>query len=210
MRNIKLNFLNTLIIATLLFVGTYANANLITSSNISTTGKFHHNVSLINDSIIPTELTRWSNSANVWWTGLTPTFTLDFGSLYTIDDVLLSVDNNDYYNITWSNDLQSWTNLFNIVPSDGEVTVSMGGMDTMSTDFNHNDYIPALDFSSVQARYMRITATGGDNSYSIGEFQAFGSLAVNRQSTSVPEPSTFAIFALGMIGLTSRRFKKQS
>ena len=29
-------------------------------------------------------------------------------------------------------------------------------------------------------------------------------------SASVPEPSTFAIFALGMIGLASRRFKKQS
>jgi len=29
-------------------------------------------------------------------------------------------------------------------------------------------------------------------------------------SVSVPEPSTLAIFALGMIGLASRRFKKQS
>lgn len=29
-------------------------------------------------------------------------------------------------------------------------------------------------------------------------------------STTVPEPSTLAIFALGMIGLASRRFKKQS
>jgi hypothetical protein len=29
-------------------------------------------------------------------------------------------------------------------------------------------------------------------------------------STEVPEPSTLAIFALGMIGLASRRFKKQS
>jgi len=28
--------------------------------------------------------------------------------------------------------------------------------------------------------------------------------------TAVPEPSTFAIFALGMIGLASRRFKKKS
>ncbi len=30
------------------------------------------------------------------------------------------------------------------------------------------------------------------------------------RATSVPEPSTLAIFALGMIGLASRRFKKQS
>jgi hypothetical protein len=36
-------------------------------------------------------------------------------------------------------------------------------------------------------------------------------LAMPKSSTSsVPEPSTLAIFALGMIGLASRRFKKQS
>jgi len=213
MRNIKLKFLKTLIITTCLFVGTYANATLITSSTISTTGSFYHDVSLINDGIIPAESTQWSNDSNVWWIGIEPTFTLDFGNLYKIDDVLLSVDNNDYYEITWSNDLLSWTNLFSIVPSDGEVTERKGGMDTMSTDLDNHDYITALDFSSVQARYLRITATGGDNLYSIGEFQAYGSLAITKlsakESTSVPEPSTFAIFALGMIGLASRRFKKK-
>lgn len=35
-------------------------------------------------------------------------------------------------------------------------------------------------------------------------------VALVRDSVQVPEPSTFAIFALGMIGLVSRRFKKQS
>jgi len=33
---------------------------------------------------------------------------------------------------------------------------------------------------------------------------------LNGTTTDVPEPSTLAIFALGMIGLASRRFKKQS
>ena len=32
----------------------------------------------------------------------------------------------------------------------------------------------------------------------------------SQRQTQVPEPSTLAIFALGMIGLASRRFKKQS
>ena len=47
---------------------------------------------------------------------------------------------------------------------------------------------------------------------------AIGGLSMNNNSfinielnsTSVPEPSTLAIFALGIIGLASRRFKKQS
>ena len=34
--------------------------------------------------------------------------------------------------------------------------------------------------------------------------------AFKMESINVPEPSTLAIFALGMIGLASRRFKKQS
>jgi len=36
------------------------------------------------------------------------------------------------------------------------------------------------------------------------------STGVSFSTINVPEPSTFAIFALGMIGLASRRFKKQS
>jgi hypothetical protein len=39
-------------------------------------------------------------------------------------------------------------------------------------------------------------------------WNGYGSLLL--RATDVPEPSTLAIFALGMIGLASRRFKKQS
>jgi len=39
---------------------------------------------------------------------------------------------------------------------------------------------------------------------------AYGIDNISFSSTTVPEPSTLAIFALGMIGLASRRFKKQS
>jgi hypothetical protein len=35
-------------------------------------------------------------------------------------------------------------------------------------------------------------------------------LVLIKNQVDVPEPSTLAIFALGMIGLASRRFKKQS
>ena len=44
---------------------------------------------------------------------------------------------------------------------------------------------------------------------SLGTYNGFDNLAY-KTATYVPEPSTIAIFALGMIGLTSRRFKKQS
>jgi hypothetical protein len=38
----------------------------------------------------------------------------------------------------------------------------------------------------------------------------FEKVVFRASATDVPEPSTLAIFALGMIGLASRRFKKQS
>ncbi len=44
----------------------------------------------------------------------------------------------------------------------------------------------------------------------IGYRSSWTGVAMVRSGFSVPEPSTLAIFALGMIGLASRRFKKQS
>ena len=58
--------------------------------------------------------------------------------------------------------------------------------------------------------------TSGFDELRIGTFLGsknalwFDDLKIQTTSTSVPEPSTIAIFALGMIGLASRRFKKKS
>lgn len=50
----------------------------------------------------------------------------------------------------------------------------------------------------------------GSFSTSTQNFTGFVMIKDDTQSTDVPEPSTLAIFTLGMIGLVSRRFKKQS
>jgi len=188
------------LIGFVLMLPSLSNATLIIPSTVSATGSYSNSENLINDGFIPTERTAWTASSNVYWNGTVTTFMLDFGQLYNVNDVLVSVDNNDYLTVDWSIDLSSWSNLFNINSSYGEVT---WGMDTLSTDNLNSEYVSNIDFSSVQARYLRIKATGGDNSYAIGEFQAFGS-----KVSSVPEPSTLTIFALGVIGLASRRLKK--
>jgi len=46
--------------------------------------------------------------------------------------------------------------------------------------------------------------------YLTANTQLFGGMIMIKDATDVPEPSTLAIFALGIIGLASRRFKKQS
>ena len=58
---------------------------------------------------------------------------------------------------------------------------------------------------------VSIKAGVGINDFHSGVYQSRtwnGTLYYD--TTDVPEPSTFAIFAFGMIGLASRRFKKQS
>lgn len=81
-------------------------------------------------------------------------------------------------------------------------TVSLGSADT-STDSG------AL---SKLSWHMHDNYTAG---YKVGNYSSNGNgvfekVVFRASATDVPEPSTLAIFALGVIGLASRRFKKQS
>jgi len=93
-------------------------------------------------------------------------------------------------------------------------------------DFSNDDYIGShnnmVNMTGVaviaQTDWMTIIADGMVSitfDFSSGvdcctSPYAFTSGNITFDSVSVPEPSTLAIFALGMIGLASRRFKKQS
>lgn len=166
------------------------STTLITPVAVSGTGNYNNSPDLIIDGVFPAEGSIWTGATNVHWVGSTPVFTLDLGSIYQITDVTLSIDNNDDYVLQWSANSVAWENLFTISKFYGEIG---SGMDTMSTDHNNPEYIPGLDFSVVQAQYLRFFATGGDNLYSVGEIQAFGS--------PVPVPAAAWLFGSGLIGL---------
>jgi len=67
-----------------------------------------------------------------------------------------------------------------------------------------NDF-QRFTFSSEFAnlKSVRVIGMGGSNNYF-----SIDNLEFSRDEVDVPEPSTLAIFALGMIGLASRRFNK--
>ena len=160
-----------------MFCALWAQAEVLVPVSVTGSGLYHNDAGLIMDGVIPAEETDWDSSQNVWWKSTTSVyFTLDLGAAKQIVDVRASVDNNDDFEISYSSDNQTFSRLF-LIPEDiGHINwYPSGGMETFSSvEDDVGDYFSVLDFSPVEARYIRIQALSGDNSYSIGELQIIG------------------------------------
>ncbi|MFH1148062.1 MAG: hypothetical protein V1736_10205 [Pseudomonadota bacterium] len=174
-----------------------AQAATINPVGISETGTYHNDSNLMIDGYLPPEGTHWQSSFCVYWNGTTPAFVIDFGSPFDLQDIKFSVDNNDDYAIDYSLDGSNWSNLVIILSSYGNIAVSPGGMDTMSSISTGPEYIPQLDFAPRQAQYLKVYATGGDNMYSIAELQSYGD--------PVPIPGAVYLLGSGLVGLVGLR-----
>ena len=128
----------------------------------------------------------------------------DFGSdQYILDTFTLSSANDvasrdsDQWSILGSNDGVNYTTIF----SYDVAGLSIWGADRFEVvEFsNSDDYNVNTAYSIF--RYQSTSVVSG-SAHQLGEIEFFG--------TKIPEPSTIAIFALGMIGLASRRLKKKS
>lgn len=174
----------------------------ITPVGITATGSYENSASLIIDGVTPAQYTPWTDASNAWWQGFDTSFTIDLGAQFHLTDIAWSVDNNDAYAIDWSTNGTTFTNLFTISPSDGEVEAWQGGMDTM-TSFAGADQIAAMNFLPVTARYLRVEAViGGDGLNAIGEVTAYG----RPIGGAVPEPATYGLFgAVALLGLAAWR-----
>ncbi len=136
--------------------------------SIKGNGEFNNNAKLIIDGEFAEQGSAWDNEKCVWWNGTSPYFIIDLGEIYEVHDFLLQVDNNDDYKIDYSADGTTFTPLVTVKAVYGEIEY---GMDTVSSAPGNTDFIEGMAFEPVNARFIKIYAAEGDDSYSISEIQ---------------------------------------
>lgn len=102
-----------------------------------------------------------SNPQSVYWDDPNEVqFIIDLGEVKQINGFNISVHNTDTYVLEWSVDGSTFQKLSTIENTWGRVVgYSDYRMEVFSTDPSHKGYEPRINFSPVQARYIKVYAT---------------------------------------------------
>ena len=135
------------------------------------------------------EGTYWQEGT-VWWderhTGSANNIVeIDLGGLFLISSLSIQADNNDGYAIQVRDSVGVWSGLTNAVPFGGPgMRERTGG------------------FAPFEATAFRIDAFGGDQFYSLSEFQAVG--------VAVPEPGSMLLLGMGLAMVARHRVRRRA
>jgi len=148
---------------------------------------------LITDGIFQPLGTPW-NVGSVFWHGLATNLVIDLGGSYTITGLIVQADDNDRYGLDYW-DGSNWVRVWDIPAA----SVGAG----LKTRPNPNDNTQQFILGApITTDLLRIEATGGDNSYSVAEVQAFGA--------PIPLPPTFLLLGSGLAGMLAWRRRRNA
>lgn len=139
----------------------------------------------ITDGIKPDQGSSWQSQT--WWTDSSAVIHFKLPGLYELGEIGLFHDSNDDYALYASADGQSW----DLLASFPARSAADNGM------------VPGHSFNGINAstyRELRLTASGGDGQYGIGEIAMIG-------ISAVPEASSVAMMltGLGLLGAVARK-----
>jgi hypothetical protein len=127
----------------------------------------------------------------------------DYGK-YAPENIEFFIDNTSFGQYNWNT---------------SGVTYALGASGDVQNDYILNfsftisdiDWAVITDDFSVNVDWVNSSTVNANSSNGFYvNYSLSGNLAQPPAPAPVPEPTTLAVFALGMIGLASRRFKKQS
>lgn len=134
-------------------------------------GDYRNDAQLLIDGYIPDQGTAFDGPDCVYWSNPRASFEIDLGGEYFVDGIILQADNNDNYVIEASRDGRYYSRMLFLSSQLGEIG---WGMETVSTDRGSRHYLPGLRFMPGKARYLRVSAHGGDRLYAVSEVRVFG------------------------------------
>jgi hypothetical protein len=154
------------------------------------------------DPTIDGEGTQWQDRT-AFWGSTGESVVISLGATFQLLEIGIVVDNNDDYLIERSLNGSAWSTLGSISRFAGTVSEGAGGMDYFDSfaDPQNPDYVASLDFAPVNVAFLRVSATGGDSAYSVGEVNLFTAPA----TVPVPEPASWALMLGGVAALLARR-----
>jgi len=146
-------------------------SKIIQPEKVEASGTYYNYINSIIDGKIPPEESEWNANPCVYWEDMETNFIIDLGAVFRVTGILLQVDSDDDYQIDYSLDGEEYFPLLEIMGGDGEVE---SGMDTMSSIPDNLEFISEWEIAVVEARFIKIYATGGNEAYSVSELQIFG------------------------------------
>ena len=153
---------------------------LIRAQSIKGAGEYSNSASLIIDGQMPPQGAEWNGPRCVYWEGAQARFVIAMDGVYRITGLTLQADNNDDYVIEAS---MEGTTFFPLLVVKGDWGEVFTGMQTLSTLSDDSHFLPEMTIKPVQAKYLRLSARGGDEAYAVSELLIYGSKV---QSDSVP------------------------